>query len=84
MIVTCNLDDFPVTALAPYGVKAMHPDEFVAGLFGVFPDSVLAALSRQRSFLQKPPKSVDQFLDAFVQMGLLKTVELVKPHSKSL
>jgi len=30
VIVTYNLHDFPDAALAPYGIDAQHPDEFVA------------------------------------------------------
>jgi predicted nucleic acid-binding protein len=32
VIVTSNLRDFPNCKLAPYGVEARHPDEFVLGL----------------------------------------------------
>ncbi|TWH38291.1 hypothetical protein L612_006300000030 [Rhodococcus rhodochrous J38] len=33
MIVTANLRDFPETELAPLGIEALHPDEFVMDLF---------------------------------------------------
>src|SRR5258708_1528769 len=29
VIVTFNLSDFPETALAPYGIRALHPDAFL-------------------------------------------------------
>lgn len=28
-IITFNLDDFPAEALAPFGVEAQHPDDFL-------------------------------------------------------
>ena len=29
IIVTINLKDFPTESLNPYGIEAMHPDEFI-------------------------------------------------------
>jgi hypothetical protein len=35
IIVTLNLKDFPADVLDPYGVEAMHPDEFLEYQFGL-------------------------------------------------
>lgn len=37
VIVTFNQKDFPVAALAPFGIEAQHPDEFVDNLFDLDP-----------------------------------------------
>jgi hypothetical protein len=39
-IVTMNLKDFPRRELAAHGVQAVHPDEFLLGLFNQSPDQV--------------------------------------------
>ena len=37
IIVTSNLKDFPTESLHPYGIEAMHPDEFIEHQFGLSP-----------------------------------------------
>ena len=44
VIVTMNLKDFPTSALAPYGIKAQHPDEFVLHLLGTSEAKVIGAV----------------------------------------
>ena len=43
VIVTYNLKHFPEEALAPYGIEAQHPDEFVSHLFDLDPGAVCAS-----------------------------------------
>jgi hypothetical protein len=43
LLVTANLKHFPAPALAPYGIEALHPDEFVLRLVERTPARVLAA-----------------------------------------
>jgi hypothetical protein len=45
ILVTANLRHFPLPALAPYGVEALHPDEFVLRLIERAPARVLAAVA---------------------------------------
>ena len=42
--VTANLRDFPRRALAPVGLRAIHPDEFLRDLCLRAPETVLAAV----------------------------------------
>jgi hypothetical protein len=72
-IVTFNLKDFPKSALEPYGIEALHPDEFVLSQMGFAPNLVCAAAKRQRAKLRNPPKSVDEYLDCLTQQGLVLT-----------
>lgn len=73
VIVTFNLKDFPAEALAPYGILAQHPDDFVSRLVDDAPDLVCAAAKGQRKTLKNPPKSVAEYLDALARMGLPET-----------
>ena len=53
VIVTCNLKDFPKSALDPYCIAAQHPDEFIHELMDEGEDRVCLAVKRQtRSFVQ--------------------------------
>lgn len=69
-IVTYNLKDFPIAVLAPRGITAQHPDEFIE--------------HSHRSSLTHPSKSVDELLDGYLKQGLTTTVGLLRPHTGSL
>ena len=51
LILTFNIRDFPVTALAPWQVEAKHPQDYLLTLYGIDPVIVLHQLeeiSRRR------------------------------------
>lgn len=74
IIVTFNLKDFPVKALQPYGVEAVHPDIFVQNLIEINLETVCSAAARQRQTLKNPPKTIDEYLDTLFKSGLKQTV----------
>jgi hypothetical protein len=74
VIVTYNLSDFPDATLAPYGITAQHPDEFVIHLLDLAPGTVYAAIKRQRQSLRNPPKSVEEYLATLESQSLAQTV----------
>jgi len=69
-IVTFNLADFPVDALRPFQIEAIHPDDFVAFLLGSEPAAVCRAIKLHRARLKKPPKSVEEYLATVEAQGL--------------
>lgn len=78
VIVTFNLKDFPPKSLKPYGVKAVHPDDFLVTLLELDSVSVCEAAESHRARLQKPPKTADQYLLTLANQGLGKAVELLR------
>ncbi|MBK5511051.1 PIN domain-containing protein [Pseudomonas sp. TH15] len=74
VIVTFNLKDFPDAYLAPFGIEAQHPDEFVENLFHLDAAVVIAAAQRQRQQLKMPPMEVEPFLNLLQRQGLSKSV----------
>jgi predicted nucleic acid-binding protein len=74
VIVTYNLKHFPEDALAPYGIEAQHPDQFVSHLFDINAGAVCAAVRDQRRSLKNPPLSMDELLDEFLARELAETV----------
>jgi hypothetical protein len=80
LIVTFNLDDFPASALAPYSIEAVHPDDFIAGLFDEAPDVVIEVVRRQREGLKNPPRSAAELLGTLEQCGLKETVARLRSH----
>ena len=76
-IVTFNLKDFPKAALEPWGIEALHPDDFIADLWDLDKAAVLEAAQRQRASLKNPPHSVREYLDKLLQQKLPETVKLL-------
>lgn len=60
IIVTLNLRDFPDDALAPFRVKAKHPDRFFIELYDLSPQVVTHSLHAQASAIGR---SLAQLLD---------------------
>ena len=56
LIVTFNLSDFPDAVLRTYGVRAIHPDRFLSGLFDENSALFLQAVQAHRASLRHPPK----------------------------
>lgn len=83
-IVTYNLKDFPTAELAPRGITAQHPDEFIEHAFGIHPAAVIAAVRDHRASLLHPPKSIDELLDGYLKQELVTTVGLLRPHAAYL
>jgi predicted nucleic acid-binding protein len=84
VIVTYNTNDFPRDIIEPLGMEVQHPDEFITHLFDLEPESVLAAVRRQRSKLTRPPISAEAFLEHLEQLQLPRTVYLLRPYLKML
>lgn len=82
VILTFNLDDFPAEALAPHGIEARHPDEFLVHQIGLAPDVVCVAAGRHRASLKSPPKDVG--LATLEAQGLVRTVEGLREFAELL
>jgi hypothetical protein len=78
VIVTINLRDFPDEALEPFGIEAQHPDEFILHLFNLSPAAVVAAARDHQQSLQKPPKTVSEYLERLERQGLTQTVAAIR------
>jgi len=73
VIVTQNLKDFPTAALAPFGIEAQHPDEFLSNHLSLAPGVFCEAIRKLRARLKNPPYSVDDYLGTLTQQGLVAT-----------
>jgi len=84
VIVTFNLKDFPLAALEGYGIRAIHPDEFVLEALNRNLDGVLRALGKQRAQLKNPPLTAQEFLEQLGRAGLLETTRLLEIHLEQI
>jgi hypothetical protein len=80
VIVTENLKDFPAEILAPFGIEAQHPDEFVLHLLDLAPGVVCSAADHHRQTLKKPPKTLEDYLDTLEAQGLTQTASVLREY----
>ncbi len=69
VIVTLNLRHFPQTALDPYNIEVLSPDEFLEGLFDLDGHRMVEIILEQSQALQNPihtPLEVCNALSIFV------------------
>ena len=73
VIVTQNLRDFPAEALAPYGLEAQHPDDFLSNQLNLAPGLFCEVIRKVRARLKNPPFTAEQYLGVLTQNGLVAT-----------
>ena len=68
-IVTDNVKDFPDSALAPWGLHAVTPDDFLRDLHDLDPVIGEDCLAEVVARFKNPPRTVCEFLDAMRRAG---------------
>ena len=66
VIVTSNIQDFPVTALDPFGIEAQTPDEFLTHILDLYPKKLVKILTEQAQDLVDPPISIQEVLEELI------------------
>ena len=74
VIVTKNLQDFPKTAVNPYGIEVQHPDEFLSNHLKLTPGMFCESVRKVRARLKAPPLSAKEYLLNLSKQGLVATV----------
>lgn len=83
-IVTYNLKDFPDAVLAPLGLCAQHPDEFLEHAYDLDPVGLCKAVRDVRGALRNPPRTAEELLDTYQGLGLATTVAALRSHIDTL
>jgi hypothetical protein len=68
LIVTADLRDFPTAALEPFGIEAVHPDEFLLDQLDLDRSRVLTALDRLVGRNTRAPQTVSELLGALMPL----------------
>ncbi|MGY1898489.1 PIN domain-containing protein [Nocardia gipuzkoensis] len=74
VIVTSNLADFPIDALAPWHIEAKSPDDFLLDQIDLDDRVVWACIQQIADSRINPPESVADVLDALENAGLVEAV----------
>ena len=84
MIVTNNLKDFPESKLVPYGISAVHPDDFFLDYLNNYRTDFCSELKKMRLILKKPPYTAAKYLNILANNGLSKTADALRPYRNDL
>ena len=74
------LTDFPKAVLAPFRVRALHPDTFLVSLFRQEPAAFLEALRKHQESLRRPPKTRKEYLESLQRIGLVELTRRLAEH----
>lgn len=74
VIVTFNLKDFPAEKLAPYGMEAKHPDDFILETIDLAPGALVQVVTEQAAKLKNPPRTIHDVLETLRDQGLAQSV----------
>lgn len=80
-IITFNLKDFPLDALAPFEIEPQHPDEFIHHQIGLNHAGVLIAARRCRLRLKNPKRTAEEYLTTLESQSLPKTVDALRDYA---
>lgn len=73
VIVTFNGRDFPEEKLTEFDIYTQHPDDFIAYLYDLSPQTVVAVAKQQRACLTSPQISPEEFI-SILQKNQLSNV----------
>lgn len=77
-IVTFNLKDFPARVLEPYGIEAIHPDDFIVAQLDMDEFKALAAFRDMRARKKAPALTAEEFAVAMERNGLVVTASRLR------
>jgi predicted nucleic acid-binding protein len=78
VIVTFNIKDFPQDVLAPFGLHAEHPDDFLMDVENLGTGMLVQAVLADWNHYKNPPLTLDAYLEDLVRAGLPKTAAYLK------
>jgi predicted nucleic acid-binding protein len=65
-IATFNLRHFRPTDLAPFAIRALHPDAFLMELYSAHPDTLAAIVREQAAQRRDPPLALAAYVDKLI------------------
>lgn len=77
-IVTNNLRHFPDDLLRPYGIEAIHPDDFLVAQIDLDQFTALAAFREMRERKKSPALNPEEFAEALERSGLVATASRLR------
>ncbi|MDR1852068.1 MAG: PIN domain-containing protein [Propionibacteriaceae bacterium] len=79
IVVTFNIKHFPTAALEPYGIQAVHPDDFLLDQLDLYPVAVLDAVDEVPGAYENPPVTIREFLNLLARSSVPRFASTVAP-----
>ena len=79
-----RLKDFPASHLLPYGLVAVHPDDFFVDLLTRDVDLFVTCIATARKRLKNPPVTVNQYIDQLRKLRLPRFAEALEPYLSAI
>lgn len=76
-IVTFNISDFPEESLTPYGLHAVHPDNFLRDVESVDPAAFADAVWGDLDHYRAPPLDLPEYVVALRKAGVPRIAEQI-------
>lgn len=80
VIVTFNVRDFPVPALKPYDILAVHPDDFLLDQLDLYPGLTVEVLEQQAASYRREATTIAGLLPLLERTGLSQFTAEVRRH----
>lgn len=82
VLVTFNIKDFPESALKPFDISAVHPDEFLLDQLDLYPGVILGCLEDQvnRYIGINGPMTISALLRPLERAGVPRFADEVRRH----
>lgn len=77
-ILTFNIKHFPSKELVKHGIRAVHPDDFLAHLIEAEPLIALMAFENQITHLKRPPIAADDILEMLRLSNMRNSANLLE------
>jgi hypothetical protein len=84
MIITWNVQDFPMTELKKFGLRRQTPDTFLAHLCERIPDLTVGSLANARRNLTKSRVSALEFIDILKNQKLVRLTKQIQKRAADL
>lgn len=78
VIVTSNVRDFPGEALAPLGIEAKSPDDFIQDQIEIDDRTVYACVQQIADSRSDPPDSTDDVMRQLENAGLVRSMAALR------
>ena len=69
-IVTSNVGDFPGETLSPFGLEAVHPDDFLLDQLDLSPPTVLQVIREQAAHTRRPRLTPQDLAELLSRAGV--------------
>lgn len=80
LIVTFNLKDFPQSALDPYDIVAVHPDDFLCDQFDLNPQKIKKIAEEIVEDMKNPHITHSDYLEGLRGIGLSDFAEVLESN----